>query len=42
MGKMKVTIISIVIGALDTVTKGLIKGPEELEIRGPVETIQNL
>ena len=32
--------ITIVIGALGTVTKGLIKGLEDLEIRGRVETIQ--
>ena len=37
---MKVTEISIVIGALSTVTKGLVKGPGDLEIRGRVETIQ--
>ena len=37
---MKVTIIPIVIGDLGTVTKGLIKGLEDLEIRGCVETIQ--
>ena len=37
---MKVTIISIAIGALDTVTKGLLKGLEDLEVRGRVETIQ--
>ena len=30
----------IVIGALGTVTKGLLKGPEDLEIGGRVETIQ--
>ena len=36
---MKVTIIPIVIGALGTVTKGLLKGLEELEIGGRVETI---
>ena len=35
---MKLTLILIVIGALGTVTKGLIKGQEELEIRGQVET----
>ena len=29
---MKVTVIPIVIGALGTVTKGLVKGQEELEI----------
>ena len=37
---MKVTIIPIVIGAFGTVTKGLLKGLEDLEIGGLVETIQ--
>ena len=37
---MKVTIIPIVIGAFGTVTKGLLKGLEDLKIRGRVETIQ--
>ena len=37
---MKVTIIPIVIGAFGTVTKGLRKGREDLEIGGRVETIQ--
>ena len=37
---MKVTIIPIVIGAFDTVTKGLLKGLEDLEVGGRVETIQ--
>ena len=37
---MKVTIISIVIGAFGTVTKGLLKGLEDLEVGGQVETIQ--
>ena len=37
---MKVTIVSIVIGALSTVTKGLLKGLEDLEVGGRVETIQ--
>ena len=37
---MKVTIVPIVIGALGTVTKGLLKGLEDLEVGGPVETIQ--
>ena len=37
---MKVTIILIVIGALGTATKGLLKGLEDLEITGRVETIQ--
>ena len=36
---MKVTFIPIVIGALGTVTKGLLKGLEDLEIRGRVDTI---
>ena len=37
---MKVTFIPSVIGALGTVSKGFIKGLEDLEIRGRVETIQ--
>ena len=37
---MKVTIVPIVIGALDTITKGLLKGPEDLEVGGRVETLQ--
>ena len=37
---MNVTIIPIVVGALGTVTKGLVKGLEDLEIRGRVERIQ--
>ena len=37
---MKVMVIPIIIGALDTATKGLVKGLEDLEIRGRVETIQ--
>ena len=37
---MKVTIVPIVIGALHTVTKGLLKGLEDLEVGGRVETIQ--
>ena len=37
---MKVTIISIVIGPFGTVTKGLLKGLEDLEVGGRVETIQ--
>ena len=39
---MKVAVIPIVIGALGTVTKGLLKGLEDLEIRGRVETIQTI
>ena len=37
---MKVTIVPIVIGALGTVTKELLKGLEDLEVSGRVETIQ--
>ena len=37
---MKVTIILIVIGAFGTVTKGLLKGLEDLQFGGRVETIQ--
>ena len=37
---MKVTMIPIVIGAFDTVTKGLLKGLEDLEVGGREETIQ--
>ena len=37
---MKVTITPIVICALGTATKGLLKGQEELEVVGRVETIQ--
>ena len=37
---MKVTIVPIVIGAFGTITKGLLKGLEDLEIGGRVETIQ--
>ena len=37
---MKVTIVPIVIGALGTITKGLLKDLEDLEVGGRVETIQ--
>ena len=37
---MMVTVISIVIGALGTISKGLVKGLKELEIGGRAETIQ--
>ena len=37
---MKWTIIPIVIGAFGIVTKGLLKGLEDLEVGGRVETIQ--
>ena len=36
---MKVTIIPIVIGAFGTVTKGLLKSLEDLEVGGRVESI---
>ena len=37
---MQVTIIPIVIGAFGTFTKGLLKGLEDMELGGRVETIQ--
>ena len=37
---MKVTIVPVVIGALGTVTKGLLTGLEDLEVGGREETIQ--
>ena len=37
---MKVTIMPIVMGAFGTITKGLLKGLEDLEVGGRVETIQ--
>ena len=37
---MKVTIVPIVIGAFGTITKGLLKGLEDLKVSGRVETIQ--
>ena len=37
---MKVAIIPVVNGAFGTVTKGLLKGLEDLEVGGRVETIQ--
>ena len=37
---MKVTIVPIVIGALGTITKWLLKDLEDLEVGGRVETIQ--
>ena len=36
---MKVTIMPIFIGALGSLTKGLLKGLEDLEVGGRVETI---
>ena len=38
---MKVTIIPIVIGAFGTVTKGLLKGQEDLEVGDRVVTVQS-
>ena len=40
MWNMQVIIIAIVIGAFGTVTKGLLKGLEDLEVGGRVDTIQ--
>ena len=37
---MNVTVVPIVIGALGTITKGFLKGLEDLEVGGRVETIQ--
>ena len=37
---MKVMVISIVIGALNTVTIGLVQRLEDLEMRGQVKTFQ--
>ena len=37
---MKVTIVPIVISALGTITKGFIKGLEDLKVGGRVETNQ--
>ena len=37
---MKMTIAPIFIGAFGTVTKGLLKGMEDLEVGGWVRTIQ--
>ena len=40
LGNMKVAIIPSVIGAFGAVTKGLLKGIEDLEVGGRVETTQ--
>ena len=37
---MKVTIVPIVIGAFSTISKGLLKGQEDFEVGGRLETIQ--
>ena len=39
---MKVKILPIVIDAFGTVTKGLLKGLEDLEVGGRVEIIQTI
>ena len=39
MWNMKVTIITIVNGALGTFTKGLVQGLEDLDITGRMETL---
>ena len=39
---MKVTIVPIMIGAFGSVTKGLLKGLEDLEVDGRVVTIQTI
>ena len=36
------TVLPIVIGAFGTLTKGLLKGLEDLEVDGRVETIQTI
>ena len=38
---MKVTIVPIVTGAFGTITKGLLKGLEDLEVSGGIETNPN-
>ena len=40
LGNMKMLIVTIVIGAFGTVTEGLLKGLEGLEVGGRVVTIQ--
>ena len=37
---MKVTTVPVVMGAFGTVSKGLLKGLEDLEVGGRVETVQ--
>ena len=37
---METTIVPIIIGALGTITKGLLKGLEDLEVGGRVETTE--
>ena len=38
---MKVTIVPIVFGTFGTITKGLLRGVEDLEVGGRLESIQN-
>ena len=40
LGNMNVMIVPVVIGALGTITKGLLKGLEDVEVGGRVEPIQ--
>ena len=40
LGNMEITVIPIAVGVLGTIPIGLLKGHEDLEIRGQVETIQ--
>ena len=39
---MKVKVVPIVIGALETIPKGLVRGMEELEIGGRAENIETI
>ena len=39
---MKETIIPILISAFGTLTKVLLKGLKDLEVRGPVETLETI
>ena len=39
---IKVTVIPVVVATLGTITEGLVKRQEDLEIRGRVETIQTM
>ena len=40
MWNMKVTVVPILTGTFGTITKGLLKGLQDLEVGGRVETIQ--
>ena len=39
---MKVTVITIVVGAFGAISKGLVKELDDLEIRGQVQNIQTI